>query len=140
MTEGEKQSAKPEGKVPEHTGGEPSDMYSLLRDEAKVSTELRKHSIGEITDGDAVAARNEKSFPSETDSRPPTRRTGGSIWPAFVIVVLVAALWIAFEFNEQLIEQFPEAGPWLQAYKEFVLESAQATAEYVEQFRTGGDG
>ena len=48
-------------------------------------------------------------------------KEGGDIRVAVLLVALLTALWLAFEYNSRLAEEFPAAAPYLQQYHDIVL-------------------
>lgn len=90
-----------------------SDMFSLLREEARFSSAMRRQSRT-LQESAATENRKERSPPG-------TATNGGDIRIAVLLVALLTALWLAFEFNSRLSEEFPAAAPYLQQYHDFIL-------------------
>lgn len=69
----------------------------------------------------------------DQERKPPgTAREGGDIRVAVLLVALLTALWLAFEFNSRLAEEFPAAAPYLQQYHEIILSLPGRAGELVD--------
>ena len=100
-------------------------MFSLLREEARFSSAMRRQSrtLRETASTGDRKGRNPSG--AATD--------GGDIRVAALLVALLTALWLAFEFNSRLAEQFPAAAPYLQQYHDFILGLPDRAAELFDQ-------
>ena len=102
-----------------------SDMFSLLREEARFSSEMRRQNR---TSQESVATEDRKGRKS-----PGASKEGGDIRVAVLLVALLTALWLAFEFNSRLAEEFPAAASYLQQYHEFILGLPDRVAELFDR-------
>ena len=102
-----------------------SDMFSLLREEARFSSEMRRQNR---TSQETAATEDRKGRKS-----PGASTDGGDIRVAALLVALLTALWLAFEFNSRLAEEFPAATPYLQQYHDFILGLSGRVAELVDR-------
>ena len=100
-------------------------MLDLLREEAEFSNAMRRQS----------QTAQETAATGDSRERKPSRVAtgGGDIRVAVLLVALLTALWLAFEFNACLAEEFPAAAPYLQQYHGTILDLTDRAAELVGQ-------
>lgn len=100
-------------------------MFSLLREEARFSNAMRRQS------------RNLQETAATEDSKgrgpPVAAKEGGDIRVAVLLVALLTALWLAFEYNSRLAEEFPTAAPYLQQYHDIILSLPGKAAELFDR-------
>lgn len=107
------------------TFADKAEMFDLLREEARFSNAMRRQS---------QSAQETAATEDRRERKPPRAATGGGdIRVAVLLVALLTALWLTFEFNLRLAEEFPTAAPYLQQYHDTILNLTDRANELIGQ-------
>ena len=106
------------------TFADKAEMLDLLREEARFSNAMRRQS---------QSAQETAATEDRRERKPSVATGGGGIRVAVLLVALLTALWLAFEFNARLAEEFPAAAPYLQQYHGTILDLTGRAAELAGQ-------
>ena len=116
-----------EGSCIDSIFSERSEMLGLLRDEARFSNSMRR------------STRLRPDAPTnspvlESKHRKEGTKAGG-IHAASILVGIMAALWLAFEFNDQIAERLPAAAPAIEAFGNAASDLVGRLTELTEKAR-----